>query len=175
MKKPVTKIVGVLMVATILATIGAVLVGAETDDASETEDWHMPFFGTEKMFGHRGMRPELSDEQQAEIDALITSLTEEGASCDEIREAIDEKLDEMGILDEQLDNAIEQTEQRLEILNRENELRDQGYSWEEINEIIQEEFDLEYPAGICQGFGQDPQWTFHEHSEEDLAIETTAI
>ena len=175
MKKPVTKIVGVLMVATILATIGAVLVGAETDDASETEDWHMPLFCREKMFGHRGIRPELSDDQQAEIDALITNLTEEGASCEEIRVAIDEKLDEMGILDEQLDNAIEQTEQRLEILNRENELRDQGYSWEEINEIIQEEFDLEYPAGICQGFGQGPQWTFHQHFEKELSIETTAI
>ncbi len=175
MKKPVTKIVGVLMVAVVLATIGAVIVSAETDDASETEDWHMPFFGREKMFIHGGMRPELSEDQQAEIDALITSLTEEGASCEEIREAIDEKLDEMGILDEQLDNAIEQTEQRLEILNRENELRDQGYSWEEINEIIQDEFDLEYPAGICQSFGRGSHWTFNEHSEEESAIETTAI
>ncbi len=175
MKKPVTKIVGVLMVAMVLATIGAVLVGAETDDESETEDWHMPFFSRENMFGHRGIRTELSDDQQSEIDALITSLTEEGASCEEIREAISDKLDEMGIFDEQLDNAIEQTEQRLEILNRENELRDQGYSWEEINEIIQDEFDLEYPAGICHDFGRGPHWTFNEHREEEPAIETTAI
>jgi len=175
MKKPVTKIAGVLVVAILLATIGAVLVGAETDDASETEDWHMPFFCRGNMFGHRGIRPELTEDQQAEIDALITSLNEEGASCEEIREAISTKLDEMGVLDEQLDNAIEQTEKRLEILNRENELRDQGYSWEEINEIIQEEFDLDYPTGICQDFGRGRPWNFDDSSEEKLSIETTAI
>lgn len=175
MKKPGTKIVGGLMVAMLIAAIGAVLVSAETDDADETGEWYMPFYNKEKMFEHRGITSELTDDQQAEIDALITSLIEECASCDEIREAIFTKLNEMGILDEQLDNAIEQTEQRLEILNRENELRDQGYSWEEINEIIQEEFDLDYPPGICHSFGRGPHWTYNDSSEIESSVETTAI
>ena len=53
MKKPGTKIVGGLMVAILVATIGAVFVSAETDDAGETEDWHLPFYGRGNMFGHR--------------------------------------------------------------------------------------------------------------------------
>ena len=152
MKKQGTRIVGGLIVAMLMATIGAVLVSAEAENAGETEDWHLPFHGRGNMFGHRTFDNELTDEQQAEIDALITSLNEEGASSEEIREAVFAKLSEMGILDERLDSAIEQTEQRLEILNREQELRDQGYSWEEINEMIQEEFVLEHPSVIYYGF-----------------------
>ena len=85
---------------------------------------------------------------------------------EEINEAITEKLDEWGILDNRLDDAIEQTEMRLEILNRQKELREQGYSWDEINDLIQEEYGLEsfghgYPGmdfglgpqeGRCRGF-----------------------
>jgi len=159
----------------LIATIGIVLVGAETDNADDTEDWHLPMMGKERILGHRGIFYELTEEQQDEIDAMIASLTEEGATCEEIREAIHAKLDEMGILDEQLDNAIEHTEQRLEILNRENELRDQGYSWEEINDIIQEEFDLDYPIGICHDFGRGRHWVFNNQIEEESSIETTAI
>ena len=151
MKKPGPRIFGGLLVAMLIATIGAVLVSAETENAGETEEWHLPFHGRGNSFGQKSLDNELTDEQQAEIDALITGLNEEGASPEEIREAVFAKLNEMGILDEQLENAIEQTEQRLEILNREQELRDQGYSWEEINEIIQEEYVLEHPSGIYQG------------------------
>jgi DNA-binding transcriptional MerR regulator len=151
MKKQRTRIFGSLMVAILMATIGTVLVSAETENADETEDLHLPFHGKENLLKHRTLNDELTDEQQAEIDALITILNEEGASNEEIREAISAKLDELGILDERLENAIEQTEQRLEILNRENELRDQGYSWEEINQIIQEEYVLEHPSDIYYG------------------------
>ena len=148
MKKPGKRIFGGLMVAMIIATIGAVLVSAEAENADETDEWHLPFHGRENSFGKNSLDNELSDEQQAEIDTLITNLNEDGASPEEIREAVFAKLNEMGIIDERLENTIEQTEQRLEILNREQELRDQGYSWEEINEIIQEEYVLEYPPGI---------------------------
>ncbi len=155
MKKQGTRIVGGLMVAILIATIGAVLVSAETENAGETEDWHLPLHSRGSMFRNQTFDNELTDEQQAEIDALITNLNEQGASSEEIREAVFAKLSEMGILDERLDNAIEQTEQRLEILNREQELRDQGYSWEEINEIIQEEYVLEHPSGIYNGFSKE--------------------
>ena len=154
MKKQGTRIVGGLIVAMLMATIGAVLVSAEAENAGETEDWHLPFHGRGNMFGHRTFDNELTDEQQAEIDALITSLSEEGASHEEIREAVFSKVSEMGILDERLGNAIEQTEKRLEILNREQELRNQGYSWEEINEIIQDEYVLEHPSGMYHGFSR---------------------
>ena len=73
----------------------------------------------------------------------MTTLREQNATRNEIQTAIQEKLDEFGVLDTQLDNEIEQTQQRLTILNRQKELRDEGYSWDEINTIIQEEFDLE--------------------------------
>ena len=65
----------------------------------------------------------------------------------------------MGIFDERLTSAIENTEQRLTILNREKELRDQGYTWDEINEIIQEEFDTEVPIGM--GFNMNEGPGFH--------------
>lgn len=154
MKKQGTRIVGGLMVAMLMATMGAVPLSAETDNAGETEDWHLPFKDRENMFEHRAFDNELTEDQQAEIDELITKLNEEGASSEEIREAVFVKLNELGIFDDQLDNAIEQTEQRLELLNRENELRDQGYSWEEINEILQVEYVLEHPSSIYYEFDQ---------------------
>ena len=137
------KIIGGLMVAIAIATIGAVFARAETDTASDTGDWHRPFWGNRQMYKQPAMNSELTEEQQMELDELVTNLLDEGASREEIREAIFDKLDEFGVLDERLDKAIERTEQRLEILNRENELRDQGYSWDEIITIIQEEFVLE--------------------------------
>ena len=92
----------------------------------------------------------------------MVTLRVHNATRDEIQAAIQEKLDEYGLLDTQLDNEITQTEQRLTILNRQKELRDQGYSWDEINIILQEEFNLENMTnmsyGIMQspGFGQEP-------------------
>ncbi len=175
MSKPRTKIVGGLMVAMLIATIGAALVSAETDEAGETEEWHVPFFDRRNMIGRETISDDLTDEQQEEIDKLIASLTEEGASSEEIREEVFAKLNEMGIFDDRLENAIEHTEKQLEILNRESELRDQGYTWEEINEIIQEEFDLDYPAGICNGFHQGIHEDYNESVPIEPTIETSAI
>ncbi len=164
------KLAGGLIFALIL---GAVLVtAAETsEDAEDTEEYKLPFKG-------RGIfSPDLTDEQRAEIEELITNLSEEGATSDEIREAVNQLLDEWGILDERLDNAIEQTQERLAILERANELREQGYSWDEINDIIQEEFDIDYHIS----FGQDMMFEHghgHHHpgglfdSEGSLDVDT---
>ena len=172
MKNKTKKLAGGLIIAVLLATIGAVLVTADTgDEAEDTENRHMPFMG-------RGIfSPDLTDEQQSELEDLIASLSNEGAACDEIREAVNQLLDEWGILDERLDSAIELTEQRLTILERANELRDQGYSWDEINDIIQEEFDVDCPLDFGQGmmFGHRHR---HHHpgglfdSEESLDMDT---
>jgi ABC-type bacteriocin/lantibiotic exporter with double-glycine peptidase domain len=98
---------------------------------------------------------ELTDAQQTELEELITSLRAQNASFDEIRTAILEKLDEFGVLDTQLDNEIAQTEQRLTILNRQKELRNEGYSWDEINDIIVDEFGLENTTGVnCDIMGE---------------------
>ena len=48
-----------------------------------------------------------------------------------------------GVLDIQLDNEIEQTEKHLAMLNRQKELRNQEYGWDDIYSIIQGENNLE--------------------------------
>ncbi len=173
MKKTTKKLAGGLIIALVLATIGAVLVTADDtdDDTEDILEWNMPFRG-------RGIfSTDLTDEQQAELEDLIASISEEGETPDEIREAVNQLLDEWGILDERLDNAIENARNQLAMLERANELRDQGYSWDEINDIIQEEFDIDYPID----FGQD-MMSGHGHmhyhpggffgSDESLDVDT---
>ena len=174
MKKTGMKLVGGVMAAMIVGTIGAVLVSAEANDDNETNEWHVSF-DRKNMDVLEAVTSELTDDEQAELDALVTSLNEDGASCEEIREAVFAKLNDMGILDEQLNTAIEQTEQRLEILNRGNELRDQGYSWEEINEMLQEEFVLGHSTDVYHGSDQESIWSYTAPNEEEYNMETSAL
>jgi Spy/CpxP family protein refolding chaperone len=146
MKKTSKKILGALMVFMLVGTIGAVIASAVDSDTEEETDEQKEFFPKGPMFGKGPFFDDLTDEQKEEIKAIIEDLRENDATWEEINTAIMEKLDEYGVLDERLDNQIEQTEQRLEVLNRQKELREQGKSWEEIKEIIQEEFDLELPG-----------------------------
>ena len=173
MKKTTKKLAGGLIITLILAVIGAILVTADDtdEDADNIEEWNMPFRG-------RGMfSPDLTDEQLAELEELITSLSDDGATFDEIRGSVNQLLDEWGILDERLDSAIEQTQERLAMLERADELRDLGYSWDEINDIIQEEFGIDYPIN----FGQEMMFGHghrHHHlgdflgSDENLDVDT---
>ena len=181
MENTTKKLAGSLIFALILG-LGAVLVTAEdtSEEADETEELHMPFVGREMC------SPDLTDEQQTELENLVTSLSEDGATAEEIREAVNQKLDELGILDERLDSAIEQTQERLAILERADELRDQGYGWDEINDIIQEEFDIDYPISFGQdmmfghGHGRHHPGGFLEPEESldtdtELDVETTSV
>ena len=145
MKKTSKKILGALMVFMLVGTIGAVIASAVDSETDEETDGQKTFFDRGPMFGKGPFFDDLTDEQIEEIEAIIEELKENDATWEDINTAIMEKLDEYGILDERLDNQIEQTEQKLEILNRQKDLREQGKSWEEINEIIQEEFDIELP------------------------------
>lgn len=170
MKNSHKKLVGGLFVGLLIATIGAALATGQTDEttkdgSSDTIDYIPPQFpfGDRKglmEFGPCGS--ELTDEQQTELEELITSLRGQNATAFEIRTAIQEKLDEFGVFDTRLDNEIAQTQQRLTILNRQKELRDEGYTWDEINSIIAEEFDLENAIGLGwdmmdgQGFRPGP-------------------
>ena len=170
MKKSSKKLLGGFIVVILIATIGTIFASAQSDDETD-EDTPGKFYGGFRdpgimHIGSRNLFYELTDEQEEEIVQLKESMIADGATCEEIREALMQKLDEWGILDNRLDDAIEQTEKRLEILNRQKELREQGYSWEEINDLIQEEYDLEsftdnYPGmdfgsgfqkGKCRGF-----------------------
>ena len=151
------KLVGTLMIVTMISVIGAAIVNAETEETNENaipKGWsgrmmqqRMPFFS------------ELTDEQQQELNTLREELQTNDATPDEIQQAITEKLSEYGIdmptTEERLDQQIEQTEQQLEMLKRQKELLGEGYSWEEIRDIIQEEFDLQQPQmkqGCEMGF-----------------------
>ena len=140
MKKTSKKIIGGLMIATILAVIGAAVVSAQTENGM--------------FWGGRGFMKELTDEQREELQATMQQKFEEYGI-------------EMPTRDEMLDKKIEHTKQRLEILERQKELREEGYEWEDIQEIIQDEFELEFPeegkhmrfgrgrCGYFSGFGSE--------------------
>jgi len=151
MKTTHKKLVGGLLVGVLIASIGATFATGQTNGTSDTTIPQIPFGGRHGMNGLGPFVSNLTDEQQTEIWTLITTLRDQNATPEEIRTAIQEKLDEFGVLDARLDNEIAQTEQRLTLLNRQKELRNEGYSWEEIRNIIQDEFDLQNTTG----FGQD--------------------
>ena len=162
MKTTRKKLVSGLLAGLFIMTIGAVLVTADTEEKTEETNPLCPF---EEHHGMNGFGPfdyNLTDDQQAELEDLLETLRQENATREEMKNAIQEKLDEFGVLDIQLDNEIEQTEQELAILNRQKELREQGYSWDEISIIIEEEFDTVYMSYIGggmmhgPGFGREP-------------------
>ena len=126
--------VGGLLIGLVLMSIGAIFATAQTDETTQETPMPPISFGGHHRLGP--LRYNLTQEQQTEIEDLITTLREQNATNEEIQTAIQEKLDEFGVLDEQLDNEITQTEQRLQILYRQQELREQGYSWDEISTII---------------------------------------
>jgi len=149
------KLVGTFLIVALVTIAGAVLVSAETDEAGdviEEQEWCRPMMQERMPFFS-----ELTEEQQQEIEELRTELSESGATPEEVHEAVTEKLREFGIdiptRAEQLAQEIERTEQQLEILNRKKELLESGYSWKEIQDTIQEEFDLEASMGPGQGMG----------------------
>jgi DNA-binding transcriptional MerR regulator len=157
MKTTNKKLVGGLLIGLLVTAVGAVLATAETQTTTDETTLQIPFWGRHE-FGPFSY--DLTDDQQAELQDLITTLRNQNVSREEIQAAIQDKLDEFGVLDAQLNSEIEQTQQRLTMLNRQKELRDQGYNWDEINTIIQEEFDLENTTSIgninYHGFGRGP-------------------
>ncbi len=181
MKTTHKKIIGGLLVGLLIATIGAAFATAQDDDTIDdtTPDIipQLPFEGRHGMIGIGPLGSELTDAQQTELEMLMTSLREQNATPDEVRTTLQEKLDELGVFDTRLDNEIAQTQQRLTILTRQKELRDEGYSWDEINSIIEDEFGLENATDFGwnmrggHGFGHRPercQQEFIPFEESDL-------
>lgn len=152
MKNTHKKVIGGLLVGLLIATIGAAFATGQDDDTTDdttTDTFPQKMFEERKeMMGIGPFGSELTDEQQTELQDLMTSLREQNATAEEMRTALKEKLDEFGVLDTRLENEIACTEQRLTILNRQKELRDEGYSWDEISGIIEDEFGLENATDI---------------------------
>lgn len=167
MKPTHKKVIGGLLVGLLIATIGAAFATAQdnntTNDTTPDIIPQMPFEGRDRMIGVGPLGSELTDEQQTELEMLMTSLREQNATPFEVRTALQEKLDEFGVFDTRLDTEIAQTQQRLNILTRQKELRDEGYSWDEINSIIEDEFGLENVTDFGwnmrggHGFGHRPE------------------
>ena len=145
------KIIGTLIVVSILATIGAVIVSANTDENNEGNNWPIGFKDRHPMFGKQPYFSELTDEQREEIKEIRVTMEEEGKTPEEIREAIKQQLETYGIeiptMEERIDIQIEKTEKRLEILEYIKELlaENPDLTREEIRNNVEEEFDIELP------------------------------
>jgi hypothetical protein len=150
MKTTHKKLVGGLLVGLLVATVGAAFATGQPNTIKKDANPQIPFWGSLGMNRFGPFAYNLTTTQQTELTDLITSLRQQNATPAEIRTAIQEKLDEFGVLDAQLDNEIAQTQQRLTILNRQKELRNEGYNWDEIRNIIIDEFDLQNTTGIGQ-------------------------
>jgi hypothetical protein len=155
MKTTHKKLVAGLFIGTLIASIGATFATGAIDDPTTGAAVLPPTSTSRGMYGIGPFASNLTDEQQTEIWSLITSLREENATPEEMKAAIQNKLDEFGVLDTWLSSEINQTEHALAILNRQKELRDEGYSWADISNITQEEFDLRNMTGLDQGLMND--------------------
>jgi Spy/CpxP family protein refolding chaperone len=151
--KPRKKLIAGLMAAMIITTIGAVYATEQTDGTTPNATPQEPYGNKHDLNQTMWFGYNLTTEQQTELDELLTTLKEQNATPQEIRTAIFEKLDEFGVFDTQLATQIAQTEQRLAILNREKELRDQGDNWTTIQEMIKEEYNVTAPQVMIPGVG----------------------
>jgi len=172
MKKRSIKIVGLILFVMLIATIGVFIVGAETDETSESGtdcvNWGFKRLPLCRQFGREFgvFKSQLTEEQIEVIKETLNELKKSEATPEEIHEVMQAMLEEYGVdvptRDEILDKNIENAEKRLEILKRTKELRQNNseLSWEEIDEIIQEEFELELPEneGYNMRFGRGFGW-----------------
>lgn len=143
MKKQQKKIFGGVLIVVLLATVGAILVNAETP---ENATLFRPMFGCRPNQFMQPIFKELNEDQKQELHELYEDLRENNATHEEVINAVTEKLESWGIdiptRDEMLDQQIQNAQNHVELLERKKELREEGYEWDEIQEIIQEEFDL---------------------------------
>ena len=150
-KKMSKKIIGGLIVASLLATIGAVIVSADIGEDNEENNWPFGFRMKQKIENRHKIMCELNEEQREEIKELKETMEEEGKTPEEIREAIKQQLESYGIdlpnREERLDMAIENTEQKLEILKYIRELIENNtdLTKEEIRDLVETEFGIELP------------------------------
>jgi hypothetical protein len=146
------KIIAGLMTALIIGTIGIVGAVSQTNGTAPDQTTQPPAWNTQNRtrpfdcfpnHHDEGFGYNLSTEQQTELNDLMTTLRNENVSPLEIRTAIEAKLESFGVFDTQLDKQITQAQERLTILNREKELRNLGYNWTQVRQMITDEFDTD--------------------------------
>jgi len=161
--RPRTILAGGLLAVLLLATVGVVLTTAQdsTTTPQTSSPWQTPARNDSTPFPDRCGRMNMTDmhafhpgrfngaippgitltaAQRDELNATIAALRQQNATPAEIRTAIQAKLDEFGVFDAQLSANINRTQLRLTILNREKELRSQGYNWTAIQDLITQEY-----------------------------------
>jgi hypothetical protein len=143
-----------LLAVILIATIGAVYTtNAQTNNA--TNQTTTPSHGNQtRIQGRCGRFNEmprgpmmgyfpgmnLTASQRADLNQTMQTLRAQNATPQQIRDALQAKLEEYGVLDAQLNASIVSTQRRLSILNREQELRQQGYNWTTVESMIQTEY-----------------------------------
>jgi len=171
------KLIGVLTAVTLVAIVGVVFASAQTNgvmtksifstkfwqrsSTNETQKHNMTmrnFCGRAPMRGFGPSFMNLTDAQQADLENMIKTMRSQNATPQEIQQAVQQKLDGYGVFDRRLNDEINRTALRLQILNREKELRAEGYSWENITSIIHQEFNVTING--CFGYDMGP---FFDH------------
>jgi DNA-binding transcriptional regulator YhcF (GntR family) len=121
----------------------------------------------ERRMGRRGPRPDLTEGQKQELKQLRQELREAGASREEIREAIRDQLEEWGIepperrMGRRGPRLDLTEEQKQELKQLRQELREAGASREEIREAIRDQLEawgIE-PPQHSRGAGERPRLT----------------
>jgi hypothetical protein len=169
---------GVLVAVSVVVILGALFASAQMKSTNQNTTSGWPFWGrspsgeSKSFCMNNTTRPiprweqqskgwpypfysGLTAEQKQELNDTIANLRQQNVTPQEIRATIQEKLDEFGVFDIQLDSTINRTQLRLTILNREKELRTQGYNWSQINTMIQQEFGQNISLGY-NGYYQSP-------------------
>jgi len=117
MKKQQKKIFGGVLIVILLATIGAILVSAESTNDSTM---FKPMFGFRSNQFMKLIFEELNEDQKQELHDLLKDLKENDATPEEIRNAVTEKLEswdlEIPTRDEMLDQQIQNAQKQIEIL-----------------------------------------------------------
>lgn len=156
-----TILAGGLLAILLVSFVGGVITTAQNSTATtQTPDTQapvrndsMPFPGNHTRgpmpfdYGFRGghfpfIPPgvNLTAAQWDELNDTLATLREQNATFPQMQTAIFDLLDSFGVYDAQLNASIANAQRRLDILNREKELRSQGYNWTTIETMITEEF-----------------------------------
>lgn len=82
----------------------------------------------------------LAPAQWEQLNNTLAVLKAQNATFEQTKIAIFDLLSSFGVYNAQLNASIANAQRRLDILNREKELRSQGYNWTTIQTMIEEEF-----------------------------------
>ena len=119
-----------------------------------------------------GEKPELTEEQQAELEtfkARVEELKEEGLTKEEIHEVLEAEGIEMpDFMEKRMGDKPELTEEQQAELEtfkaRVEELKEEGLTKEEINEVLEAE-GIEMPEFMGKRMGEKPELTEEEQAE----------